>query len=131
MATVAEKIASLVAARANCRESGNTEWLARHGEALDRILRDYMPSGSGFDVGTTLEEDECRRGARLVFTTEFHHMNEMGFYDGWTSHRVTVYPSFLHTLDIRISGRDRNDIKELIHDRFYDALTAAWNAAEA
>lgn len=54
-------------------------------------------------------------------------MNDAGYYDGWTSYRVTVYPSFVYGLDIRISGRDRNGIKELIRTRFHDALTSTWN----
>lgn len=126
MATVANKIASLVAARANCLKSGNNEWHARHGESLERIIREHMPSGSGFDAGTELQEDDCRDGERLVFTTEFHHMDEHGCYAGWTKHKVTVYPSFVLGLDIRISGRDRNGIKEYIGQCFHDALSADW-----
>jgi hypothetical protein len=126
MKTVANKIASLIAARANCLKYGNTEWHSRHGESLARIIRDCLPSGGGFDCGTKLIEDECRDGERLVFSVEFHHMDAHGGYDGWTEHKVTVRPSFVFGLDIRISGRGRSGIKDYIHQRFYDALAAEW-----
>src|SRR5690606_9826247 len=112
--------------RANCLKSGNTEWHSRHGETLARIIRDRMPSGSGFDCGTELHETECRDGERLVFSTEFHHVNEHGGYDGWTQHKVTVRPSLVFGLDIRVSGRDRNDIKDCIAELFHAALSAEW-----
>jgi hypothetical protein len=126
MKTVASKIASLIAARVNCLQSGNMDWHLRHGEALARIIRDRLPSGGGFDRGTILHESECRGGERLVLSVEFHHMDAHGGYDGWTRHKVTVYPSLVFGLDIRVSGRDRNDIKTYIHQRFYDALSAEW-----
>jgi hypothetical protein len=90
MKTVANKIASLVAARANCMQSGNMDWHLRHGETLARIIQDHMPSGSGFDCGTILHESECRDGEMLVFSTEYHHMDAHGGYDGWTRYKVTV-----------------------------------------
>ena len=126
MKTVANKIASLVAARANCLSAGNTDWHARHGESLARIIQDCMPSGGGFDCGAKLDEADCRGGERLVFTTSFHHMDAHGGYDGWTSHKVTVRPSLVYALDIRVSGRDRNGIKEYIAEMFHAALSADW-----
>lgn len=63
------------------------EWLAR-------IEREVLPSGSGFDRGTKLDLD-ASAPERLVFTTDFHHMGEGGAYCGWSSHIVTVTPSFI------------------------------------
>lgn len=126
MWTVANEIASLIAARVNCLKYGSAEWHRHHGQKLARIIRDYLPSGGGFDCGTTLLEEECRGGERLVFSTEFHHMDEHGGYDRWTQHKVTVYPSLIYGLDIRVSGKDRNNVKECISQCFYDALTAEW-----
>lgn len=89
-------------------------------QLLQKIVKERMPSGSGFDVGTKIDEDKSRPD-RLVFDTEFHHMNEAG-YDGWTQHTVSVKPSFVFGLDITISGRDRNEIKDYIHESFSLAL---------
>jgi hypothetical protein len=73
------------------------------------------PSGSGFDAGTQVNED---RSDILLFTTAYHHMDEDGFYDGWTEHTVRVKPSLAWGFDLTVSGRDRNDIKDYIADVF-------------
>lgn len=87
-------------------------------EQLEGLLKQHMPSGSGFDSGTKLDYSKSNT-ERLVFTTEFHHMNDAGYYDGWTTHTVTVRPSFTG-LDVVVSGRDRNQIKDFIADVFYN-----------
>lgn len=113
-------IASSVQARLNCKDSGNTEWLDRHEDRILVLVKEHMPSGSGFDNGTKLDLDSSH-GGKLVFTTAFHHMNTNGYYDGWTEHTVTVTPSF-HGFNLRVSGRNRNDIKEYILESFDYAL---------
>jgi hypothetical protein len=54
-------------------------------------------------------------------------MNDGGFYDGWTEHTITVTPSFIGSMNIKISGRDRNQIKDYLHDVFSTALTEEIN----
>lgn len=122
MKTVANEIASRLAAIANCRASGNAEWLAKHIEALAIVARNCLPSGGGFDSGSTIDLDRSTPD-KLVFSTEFHHMRE-GMYDGWTSHVVTARASLLYGLTLTISGRDRNGIKDYIHESFDLALRA-------
>jgi hypothetical protein len=120
---VAQKIASTLAALQNCRDNGNSEWLARHAETLATIERNKLPSGSGVDSGTTVDVEGCTPD-RLRFLVSFHHMNDCGMYDGWTEHVVTVRASLVHGLDIRVSGRDRDGIKDYLADVFQTALTA-------
>jgi hypothetical protein len=120
--TVAQAIAASFAAWQNCKRSGNTDWEVRHSERIRRLL-DLMPSGSGFDSGTLLDFARTTP-EKLVFTTAFHHMDESGGYAGWTSHLVTVRPSFVHDMTLTVSGRDRNDIKEYIVQTFEAALSA-------
>jgi hypothetical protein len=96
------------------------EWYGKHKENILALVHEHMPSGSGFDCGTELAFDESH-GEKLVFTTSFHHMNDTGYYDGWTEHTIVVTPSF-SGFNLRISGRDRNDIKDYIHDVFSQAL---------
>jgi hypothetical protein len=115
------ELASLVQARANCAESGNDEWFSRHAERIETLVSEHMPSGSGFDSGTKIDLD-ASHADKLVFTTSFHHMHESGMYDGWTEHTVTVTPSLTSGFHLRISGRNRNDIKEYIADCFNVAL---------
>jgi hypothetical protein len=80
-----------------------------------------LPSGSGIDCGTELDRAACKPG-KLVFTFSYHHMNEAGMYDGWTEHTLIVTPSF-DGIDLRITGRDRNQVKEYLYDIYHNDLT--------
>ena len=80
-----------------------------------------LPHGSGFDSGSEfLPEDSTPN--RLVFTTSFHHMDEGGWYDGWTEHQIIVTPMF-GGFNIRVTGVNRNKIKEYIGDMFHECLS--------
>lgn len=108
-----KKLANTVQARLNCANGKNPEWFQRHTDNIKDLVKTHLPHGSG----TAIDLDRST-GEKLVFTTAYHHMNGNGFYDGWTEHTVTIKPSLLHDFVINISGRDRNQIKELIHDYF-------------
>lgn len=88
---------------------------------IQRVM-ESAPSGSGFDAGTTIELHLCD-GNKLVFKTSFHHMNTHGYYDGWTDHYVTVRPDMMSGIQLTITGKDRNQIKDYIHEVFYNWLT--------
>jgi hypothetical protein len=124
------RIASLVQAIENCQRSGNTEWERRHEEVVDHLVKNFMPSGSGVDPGTSFNL-KGSTPEKLVFATSFHHMNEHGYYDGWTSHGVTVRPSLAFGIMIHIAGPNRNDIKDYLHDVFDGALRAEIEDAKA
>lgn len=111
-----KKFAGLVNARLNCAKNNNHEWFQMHTDNIKKLVR-LLPHGSGFDNGTEIDLEKST-GEKLVFHTGYHHMNEDGFYDGWTYHTVTVRPSLQCGFVIDISGRDRNQIKEVIHDFF-------------
>lgn len=118
--TLAQHLASAIEARANCEKSGNQEWLIRHGDNIETLARNFLPSGSGVDCGTKVDFTRST-GDKLVFLTSFHHMNDVGMYDGWTEHTVTVKPAF-QGFNISISGRDRNQIKDYLVETFDCAL---------
>ena len=115
------KLASLVQAHINCEISGNKEWFEKHEARIEELVKNYMPSGSGFDCGTKIDLDKSTP-EKLVFYTDFHHMNEVGYYDGWTEHRITVRPSLAFGFTLTISGKNRNEIKDYIHQAFDCAL---------
>lgn len=125
---VVEKIAcTLDAFQACMREHPVNPYAITYGEVLRQIERDCLPHGSGFDRGTKIDSVKSTP-ERLVFETSFHHMNEGRFYDGWTEHEVIVTPSFvchLH-IHIRVTGRNRNYIKDYTEDTFGDALDAEY-----
>lgn len=123
------RLARTVQAMENCRNprfgsSPNTaEWLAKHTARALKLAHDALPSGSGIDAGCALDVERST-SEKLVFHTSFHHMDENGFYGGWTEHTVTVRASLTSAIDIRISGRNRNDVKDYLHDVFMEALCA-------
>jgi hypothetical protein len=120
---VARSIATKLAAIENCRKSNNVEWLEKHSDAIAQIVSHYMPYGSGIDNDTELDQDSTPE--KLIFRTSFHHMNDGGYYDGWTTHTVTVRASLVYDLDIKIGGRNRNDIiKDYLYELFSVALSA-------
>jgi hypothetical protein len=121
--TVATVLARTVDARLNCRKHGNAEWKIKHEQRLRDLVRNHLPSGSGWDSGTTIDLERST-GTKLVFTGGFHHMDDNGGYDVWTEHTITVRAHLFLDLDIEISGRDLNDVKDLLHGLFYEALQA-------
>lgn len=115
-------MASAIDARKRCDQTGNTEWFSRWSDLLHSVEKDLLPRGSGIDSGTAIDLDRST-GDRLVLSTAFHHMNDAGCYAGWTEHTITVAASMIHTIDLKISGRNRNEIKEYLADVFSTALT--------
>ncbi len=113
------QIASLFNAYQTCVRTGH-DWAKNHKENINQIVHLIFPSGSGFDSGTSFDFDSSKDD-RLVFITDFHHMDEHGGYDGWTRHNVIVTPSLMFGFDLRITGKDRNDIKDYIHECFHVA----------
>lgn len=84
-------------------------------------LVDMLPSGSGWDCGTSIDFDKSRAD-RLVLYGEYHHMNDGGMYDGWTDHQIIVTPSLTNGFELRVTGQDRNDVKDYLHEMFDAAL---------
>lgn|SRR5690606_8853768 len=131
-----QALAFKLLARETCRKIGNDEWARRHTEEAMQLARQYMPSGSGFDVGTVLDSDKSTPN-RLVFHTSYHHMNDGGFYTKWTDHTITVLPSLCHGIgDMKITtgglrGFDKNLWITYAHDVFFDALMAEVDLVEA
>lgn len=123
MDTVIEILASTIMARLNCIASNNVERRDHHEATIERIAKQHLPSGSGFDNGTTVDLDDSIADF-IVLNTSFHHMNENGYYDGWTEHKIVVTPSFIGRLTMKIGGRNRNDIKDYINDVFANHLLA-------
>lgn len=86
----------------------------RNRDEIERCVAAFMLSGSGFDAGTTFLFDKATE-SKLIFGVEYHHMNDSGMYDGWTTHVVTIESTFTSP-NIKVSGRDRNGIKDYIVD---------------
>ena len=116
-----ENIARLVSARLSCIERGNEEWIGKHEDAILEIVENELPYGSGFDNGTTIDFSKST-GEKLVFLTSYHFMDEMGGYDGWEDYDIVVTPSLCFSYNIKVVGKNRDNIKDYIADMFWETL---------
>jgi len=117
MTTVIEEIANCVQAMKTC----TPEWYDKHMDRIEQLTNNYLPHGSGLDgtVEVVLEES---KPDKIVIFAEYHHMDRYGYYDGWTEHKIIVRPTF-GSFDIRVTGRNRNDIKSYLGDLFAECLS--------
>ena len=98
-------------------QSRGSYWVCLHQGVIENIMKD-SPHGSGLDSETTLDEDNSTKD-KLVFHTGFHHMSDVGYYDGWTEHDVIITPSLAFLFNIKVTGQNRNDIKDYIGEVFH------------
>lgn len=118
-----KELSSRLLARKSCMQVGNMAWQEKHEDAIHDLCRAHLPHGSGIDGKHCQLDLESSTPDRLVLApADFHHMDEHG-YDGWTEHTVIVTPSLLFGFDLKITGRDRNEIKDYLHDVFHSALS--------
>jgi len=115
-----ERFATAISAYHNCVKDKNGHWQEKWEKIIENLMAS-APYGSGIDCGTRRVLNDSSFN-KLVFTFDFHHMDEMGGYDGWTEHTAKVTPSFLNGFDIYITGRNRNDIKDYLYDVYYHWL---------
>ena len=116
LASLASVIASACEALRNCEAAPDHPWTSRWASLLDAIEANLLPSGSGFDNGTKIDR-EATNPKRISLRVEFHHINSVGFYAGYTSHNVTINPTF-SGCEVRVGGSNRNDIRDYIGEVF-------------
>ena len=121
---VFRKIAGLCEAMKNCRATQNTYWEEKHLARLHEIAAAYLPHGSGIDGQTTVDIEKSGR-SRIILYSEYHAMNEVGFYDGWIDFKVTVKPDLVTGLDVIVTGRfgKYSDLKDGLASDYDYALT--------
>ena len=118
-----ENIARLVSARKHCVEIENDEWIDKHEDAILEIVENELPSGSGFDSGTTIDLEKSTDD-KLVFNTSYHFMDENGSYNGWEDYKIIVTPSLSFSFNVKVIGKNMQLIKDYIADVFFDCLWA-------
>jgi len=89
---------------------------------LENWGRDYLPYGSGFDAGCYVWIEKSTRN-KIILLCDFHHMNDVGYYIGWTRHKVIVTPDLAFGFNLRVTGENKRGIKDYIGDVVYDALS--------
>lgn len=95
-------------------KNGNLKTAQDIRDALQTWVKRNAPRGSGIDSGTTLDLDKSH-SERVVLSTAFHHMDENGYYDGWTYHTVAAKASLMYKVLITVGGKNRNDIKNYLY----------------
>jgi hypothetical protein len=112
-----QQLSSSFQAYNNCLKSNNTEWEEKH---YDKILTliDQLPHGSGIDGKTELDFEKSNNN-KLVINSEFHHMDENGYYDGWINFSLTIEPGW-DGVDITIKGNfgKYQDLKDYLIETF-------------
>jgi hypothetical protein len=113
-----KRLAGTIQARLNCIQYNNTEWKDIHEETIKNIIKS-LPHGSGID-GTTKIDLEKSTSEKIVIYSEFHNMNEVGYYDGWINFTLTIKPSLQFDTDLNITGNfGRNqDLKDYLYEVF-------------
>ena len=116
--TLISKIALIVQARQNCKKDNPNGyiWFEKHTDYLEEINKKYLPHGSGIDHGCKIDL-ELSNEKRIVITFGYHFMDENGYYDGWIDYKLIIKPSF-QGIDMKITGRDKNWIKEYLYSTF-------------
>ena len=100
------------------------EWYDRVCWRLDRLI-DMLPHGAGINSTSEIIDynmDKNGNCTMVSFRSDYHHMNADGYYDGWTQHTVKVYPDWAG-VRLNITGRNRNDIKDYLHETWDYALS--------
>lgn len=108
-------------ARAIYRLYSENDYAIEQARATIEAESENLPSGSGLDRGVKLSIEESRP-EKLVFVAPFHHMDENGYYDGWTDHKIIVTPSLMWGHSIRITGQNKNQIKDYLSDLFAEVF---------
>lgn len=109
-----------VQAYQNCVKNGNKEWEEKHLDILDKFIS-LFPSGSGIDNGVKfypLDKENKDVGKQFVLHAPFHHMDENGYYDGWTDHKIIYYADMTVGFNLKITERNKNDIKDYLMSVF-------------
>ena len=89
-------------------------------------LSNLLPSGSGIDSGCAIDEEKSTKN-KIVIHSSFHHMDENGFYCGWSEFTVTAIPDFMNNFNLKIVGNNAiypafSDIKDYLYELFRESL---------
>lgn len=95
-------------------------------QILDAIEEgNFLPSGSGFDNGCTIDRAEDESKITIAFS--YHHLNADGYYTHWSSHKAVITPSLIVAFDIQITDLpglriEHRDDEDYYYDTFFQAL---------
>ncbi len=101
-------------------DSENADNVYAAEERIRKLVKWYLPNGNGFNAGCKLLDESTPE--KLVFNADFNHIGSNGVYVGWSEHKVIVKPCFALGFTIKVTGRDRNEVKSYIAETFTHLL---------
>lgn len=123
-----DKVYKLIASQLlrieSCKKINNEKSMENIEEAIDileHIEKQYLPHGSGIDCGCKINIEKSNSN-KIVIDFSFHHMDENGYYDGWTDHSIIITPSLYFDYDMKITGKNRNYVKDYLTENFSSHL---------
>lgn len=82
------------------------------------LCEQVLPHGSGIDAGCKIDIEKSGKN-KVVINFGYHHMDENGYYCGWTEHKAIVTPEFNENgYILKITGTNKNQIKDYLYDTF-------------
>jgi len=118
-----QEIAILIKARFDLTLKQNNQYIVNFEDKIKTLTKEHFPSGSGFD-GFYFFDLEYRPNT-LVFFAEFHHMNDVGYYDGWSTMKAVIKPDITSGIDFKLTGINRKyrHLKDDFEEMIYSFLT--------
>lgn len=98
----------------------NPEWQERHLQEIRELENRFLPSVDGFDSGCSVDLKKST-DERIEIVTHFHHLNPLGFFDGWSDYRVIVTPSLLFGFKLEVEGQNDGP-KDTIKEKMSESL---------
>ena len=78
------------------------EYLDSKNKRVEDLVKNYLPSGSGFDGDISI--DEKSTDEKIIIRVEYHHMDINGFYDGWSTFKVIITASMAYNYCMQVKG---------------------------
>ena len=89
---------------------------------FSEILLKKLPQGSGFDCNWELLK--IQKNGKYVFFTDFHCMNNDGYYDGYQRIKIYVDPFDFKNFRLTLSGNEKYRIdKDYYKDTIHNCLS--------
>lgn len=117
--TVIQRLAVL-ADRVNNLQQISHESLCDAENELDEFVRTYLPSGNGFDRGTSIKSYSNNE---IILEAPYHLMNDNGVYVGWIDFIIEVKARFIDIkLTVTPDVKDEYYVTDYVADTMYDAM---------
>jgi hypothetical protein len=100
----------------------NPYWAKAWKHILIEVIQEHLPSGSGFDNGCSLNFEESKTN-KLVINCDYHHMDENGYYDGWSYNKIVITPDLRWEFNMKlVNMKGGKKLKDYDREYFIDTL---------